>query len=163
MVTNWLSAGAAVLSALMAVLSFVFARLSNKKAKQAKDEADKAAKTLNDIETERNKILENLDKRDEIREGAQPWEITNEVNSGFRARNMLNVPLYDIDITDEGEVQIVDKETPLKEVKDGESFTFVAIAFMQSRNRRVSITYSYSPGGEQMTFSEPLPPENKTR
>jgi hypothetical protein len=160
---SWISAGAAVVSSLMAVTSFVFARLSGKKASKAQEEATKASQALNDLEQERNQYLESLNSRDEIREGAQPWEITNEVNSGFRARNKLNVPLYDVDITDEGGVQIARTETPREIVKDGESFTFVAFAFMQSPNRRVSITYSFEPGGEQKTFSEPLPSENKKK
>lgn len=162
MVTNWLSAGAAVLSALMAVLSFVFARLSNKKAKQAEDEADKAARTLNDIETERNKFLANFDKRDEIREGAQPWEITNEGEEHrFRARNKLNVPLYDVDIASGEELYAIGEETPIGMVKDGESFTFTAIPSLNG-SRRVSIIYSLTSGGEQTTFSDPLPSAHKT-
>lgn len=153
--TAWISAIAATFSAGTAIASFLFALTSRKKSDTAKTQADRATAALTMLESQRNDLLASMDKRDAIREGAQPWEITQELNSGFRARNKLNVPLYNVDISSE-DVQIVMTETPCNVIQDGESFTFVA--FMRSA-RRVTISYSLKPNSEKKTFSEALPPE----
>lgn len=157
-ISGWVAAVAAAISSATAVASFVFSLTSRRRSNTAKENADKASFALADIEKQRNLFLENMDKRETVREGAQPWEITQELNSGFRARNKLNVPLFNVDISASGP-QIAEKETPLDKVQDGESFTFVAFSFMQTADRRVTISYSMEPDGEIKTFSEPLPPE----
>lgn len=149
----------AFISALAAGASAVVAWLAYSKSKSAdiaSRETLEAMREANRISEESKNLAANEDKRQETKAEAQPWVITRDGGHTFRARNNLSVPLLNVNISPESEdLEILEEETPLKEVKDGESFTFIAL--QGGEGRRVRITYSLSSEGEEKSFVDPVP------
>lgn len=138
-----------IVSAVAALASSVIAFFAYRRSRSADSSSVEILKTMRDA----NNLAAREDKRQEINEGARPWVITFDKGSTYRARNNLNVPMFDVDIVPlEGDVAFSSNGTPRDIVQDGESFTFLCVAKIQVR-----ITYHLRDENEERHFDDVLP------